>query len=72
MFKYTSRSYKIFLVNFQKLKQIDLDILKFREKYQTPDTRREFDINNPLECKTSLPNRVDDNDPRITVSSGQR
>lgn len=46
--------------------------MEFRKKYQTPETRREFDLNDPLGCRKGQPNRIDDNDPRITLSSGQR
>ncbi|XP_026806680.1 RIB43A-like with coiled-coils protein 2 [Rhopalosiphum maidis] len=58
--------------NKKKQKEIDLEILEFRKKYQAPETRREYDIYDPLQCRKSQPSRIGDDDPRITLSSVQR
>ncbi|XP_050434717.1 RIB43A-like with coiled-coils protein 2 [Adelges cooleyi] len=58
--------------NRKKQKQIDLEILDYRRKHQAPETRREYDLNDPLQFKKGQPSRIDDHDPRVTVSSGQR
>ncbi|CAI6375431.1 unnamed protein product [Macrosiphum euphorbiae] len=58
--------------NKKKQKEIDLEILEYRKKYQAPETRREFDIYDPLQCRKGQPNRIGDDDPRITLSSVQR
>ncbi|NXK92495.1 RIBC2 protein, partial [Formicarius rufipectus] len=42
------------------------------QKNQTPETRREFDLNDPEALKKDRPARVSDTDPRCTVSSMQK
>ncbi|XP_050546660.1 RIB43A-like with coiled-coils protein 2 [Daktulosphaira vitifoliae] len=57
--------------NRKKQKQIDLEILEFRKKYQTPETRREHDLNDPHHSKKGQTSEINENDLRSTVSSGQ-
>ncbi|NWR85865.1 RIBC2 protein, partial [Furnarius figulus] len=42
------------------------------QKNQTPETRREFDLNDPEALKKDKPARVSDTDPRCTISSMQK
>ncbi|NXF82732.1 RIBC2 protein, partial [Sclerurus mexicanus] len=42
------------------------------QKNQTPETRREFDLNDPEALKKDRPARVSDTDPRCTISSMQK
>ncbi|VVC32245.1 RIB43A [Cinara cedri] len=65
-------SIKLDKENRTKQKEIELELLEFRKRYQTPETRREYDINDPLKCKKGQQNRIGDDDPRITLSSCQR
>ncbi|KAJ6668459.1 hypothetical protein lerEdw1_011941 [Lerista edwardsae] len=45
---------------------------EFRQQYQKPETRREFDLNDPQALKKDIPARLADSDPRCTVSSMQK
>lgn len=56
----------------QKQKKLNLEITEYRKLYQTPETRREYDLNDPLQMKKGQPSRIDNNDPRATLSSAQR
>ncbi|XP_069759669.1 RIB43A-like with coiled-coils protein 2 isoform X2 [Narcine bancroftii] len=47
-------------------------ISEFRLCYQKPETRREFDLNDPQALKKDVPTRISDTDPRCTVSSIQK
>uniref|UniRef100_A0A2S2RAY2 RIB43A-like with coiled-coils protein 2 n=1 Tax=Sipha flava TaxID=143950 RepID=A0A2S2RAY2_9HEMI len=51
-------------------KQLDLEILEFRKKYQAPEMRREFDINDPLKCKNIKPNYDNDQSNTVTFFEG--
>ncbi|XP_066109151.1 RIB43A-like with coiled-coils protein 2 isoform X1 [Saccopteryx bilineata] len=44
----------------------------FRQSFQKPETRREFDLSDPLALKKDLPARQSDNDVRNTASGMQR
>ncbi|XP_059834001.1 RIB43A-like with coiled-coils protein 2 [Hypanus sabinus] len=57
--------YKHDMINLNKA------ISEFRLAYQKPETRREFDLNDPQALKKDVPARISDNDPRCTVSSIQ-
>lgn len=47
-------------------------ITEFRQKYQQPETRREFDLSDPQALKKSTPARLADSDPRCTISGLQK
>lgn len=53
-------------------RQLNLAELEFREKYQKPSSRREWDLNDPETIHKRLPARVSDDDPRCGPSSMQR
>lgn len=44
----------------------------FQQSFQKPETRREFDLSDPLALKKDLPARQSDNDARNTVSGMQK
>ncbi|XP_067856191.1 RIB43A-like with coiled-coils protein 2 [Heptranchias perlo] len=47
-------------------------VSEFRLCYQKPETRREFDLNDPQALRKDVPARISDTDPRCTVSSIQK
>ncbi|XP_073645402.1 RIB43A-like with coiled-coils protein 2 isoform X1 [Tursiops truncatus] len=47
-------------------------ISDFQQSFQKPETRREFDLSDPLALKKDLPARQSDNDARNTVSGMQK
>ncbi|TKC36547.1 hypothetical protein EI555_013533, partial [Monodon monoceros] len=47
-------------------------INNFQQSFQKPETRREFDLSDPLALKKDLPARQSDNDARNTVSGMQK
>ncbi|XP_055963051.1 RIB43A-like with coiled-coils protein 2 [Sorex fumeus] len=47
-------------------------ISKFRQNCQRPETRREFDLSDPLALQKEPPARLSDHDPRNTVSGMQK
>ncbi|GFG36955.1 hypothetical protein Cfor_12483 [Coptotermes formosanus] len=53
-------------------RRISKDINKFRDIYQRPENRREFDLYDPAGLKKSLPARLMDDDPRCGPSSAQK
>eukprot|EP00128_Syssomonas_multiformis_P016338 Colp12_sorted_trinity150504_noHs@6816 len=53
------------------LRNLQKNINDFRFTHQTKDTRREWDLNDPLSLKKEKPARVDDKDERCGVSSLQ-
>uniref|UniRef100_A0A1B6BY07 RIB43A-like with coiled-coils protein 2 n=2 Tax=Clastoptera arizonana TaxID=38151 RepID=A0A1B6BY07_9HEMI len=53
-------------------KRLQEEINEFRENFQRPETRREFDLYDPDGLKKSLPARLLDDDPRLTISSAQK
>lgn len=44
----------------------------FQQSFQRPETRREFDLSDPLALKKDLPARQSDNDIRNTISGMQK
>ncbi|CAO2601364.1 RIB43A-like with coiled-coils protein 2 [Lemmus lemmus] len=53
-------------------KQLCHAINDFQQSFQKPETRREFDLSDPLALKKDLPARVSDNDVRNTISGMQK
>ncbi|XP_047406030.1 RIB43A-like with coiled-coils protein 2 [Sciurus carolinensis] len=47
-------------------------INNFQQSFQRPETRREFDLSDPLALKKDLPARQSDNDIRNTISGMQK
>ncbi|XP_014290148.1 RIB43A-like with coiled-coils protein 2 [Halyomorpha halys] len=56
----------------QNKKIVLSEINRFRMEHQRKEDRREFDLNDPDALKKSLPCRIGDNDPRLTISSVQK
>ncbi|NXG21325.1 RIBC2 protein, partial [Grallaria varia] len=54
-----------------EIKDMNKSLREF-QKNQTPETRREFDLNDPEALKKDRPARVSDTDPRCTVSGMQK
>ncbi|XP_007892886.1 RIB43A-like with coiled-coils protein 2 [Callorhinchus milii] len=54
------------------MKNLNKAIIEFRQEYQRPEMRREFDLYDPQALKKSLPARISDDDPRCTISSMQK
>lgn len=52
--------------------KVQQEINNFRLHYQHPETRREFDLNDPNLIKKQLPARLNDDDPRCGPSSAQK
>lgn len=48
------------------------EVQQFRETFQKPESRREFDLNDSTRVRSALPARVHDSDPRCGASSVQR
>ncbi|KAI5640255.1 RIB43A domain-containing protein [Phthorimaea operculella] len=55
----------------QERQRIGAEIDIFRQKYQRPQDRREFDLNDPDALKKQLPPRASDGDP-VGLSSAQK
>lgn len=53
-------------------KQLCREINDYQQNFQKPETRREFDLSDPLALKKELPARVSDNDMRNTISGMQK
>lgn len=53
-------------------KQLCCAINNFQQTFQKPETRREFDLSDPLALKKDLPARVSDSDRRNTISGMQK
>lgn len=53
-------------------KQLCRAINDFQQNFQKPETRREFDLSDPLALKKELPARVSDSDVRNTISGMQK
>ncbi|PNF15395.1 RIB43A-like with coiled-coils protein 1 [Cryptotermes secundus] len=56
----------------EEKRHVSQDINAFREVYQRPENRREFDLYDPDGLKKSLPARLLDDDPRCGPSSAQK
>lgn len=55
-----------------EIKDINKALSEFHKNCQRPETRREFDLNDPHALKKDRPARVSDDDPRCTISSMQK
>lgn len=55
----------------EQKRQAEIELNDYRKKCQQPQQCNDFDLYDPEGKKKSLPARVDDNDPRLTVSGGQ-
>lgn len=71
-------SYVLFNINGQSLlhntqerRRIGAEIDEFRSKYQRPEDRREYDLNDPDVLKKQLPPRASDGEP-VGLSSAQK
>eukprot|EP00072_Mus_musculus_P062516 XP_011244016.1 PREDICTED: RIB43A-like with coiled-coils protein 2 isoform X2 [Mus musculus] len=53
-------------------KQLCRAINDFQQNFQKPETRREFDLSDPLALQKELPARISDNDMRNTISGMQK
>uniref|UniRef100_H2YUK5 RIB43A-like with coiled-coils protein 2 n=1 Tax=Ciona savignyi TaxID=51511 RepID=H2YUK5_CIOSA len=56
----------------QDIHNLDKSVNEFRDRYQRPETRKEFDLYDPDSKKKDKPARVNDDDPRCGVSSMQK
>ncbi|XP_026280117.1 RIB43A-like with coiled-coils protein 2 [Frankliniella occidentalis] len=56
----------------EEKKRLNQEINSFRQYYQRPEDRREFDIYDPNSLKKEIPVRIQDDDPRCGVSSAQK
>lgn len=54
------------------IRQLNKAMNEFRQKYQQPESRREFDIYDPEAKKKDQPARVSDDDPRCGIASLQK
>ncbi|XP_054262655.1 RIB43A-like with coiled-coils protein 2 [Macrosteles quadrilineatus] len=53
-------------------RRLNEDVNEFRKQYQRAEDRREFDLYDPDGLKKSLPCRLLDDDPRLSISSAQK
>lgn len=54
------------------MRELNKAVNEFRQSYQQPYDRREFDLNDPDSLKKDKPARVSDDDPRCGVASLQK
>ncbi|KAM6314446.1 RIB43A-like with coiled-coils protein 2 [Podargus strigoides] len=54
------------------IRNINKAITEFHKNFQQPETRREFDLNDPQALKKDRPARLSDSDPRCTISGLQK
>ncbi|NXX17913.1 RIBC2 protein, partial [Podargus strigoides] len=54
------------------IRNISKAITEFHKNFQQPETRREFDLNDPQALKKDRPARLSDSDPRCTISGLQK
>lgn len=54
------------------IRRLNKALNEFRKMHQQPNTRREFDLYDPDSLKKDKPARVNDDDPRCTLSSLQK
>ncbi|XP_063703141.1 RIB43A-like with coiled-coils protein 2 [Culicoides brevitarsis] len=52
--------------------RIQNELNEYRAKFQRPEDRREWDLYDPRGKKKDLPARLNDTDPRLTISSAQK
>ncbi|NXR99658.1 RIBC2 protein, partial [Oxylabes madagascariensis] len=55
-----------------EIKDMNKALNEFQKNFQKPETRREFDLNDPQALKKDRPARVSDDDPRCTISGMQK
>ncbi|CAH2055881.1 unnamed protein product, partial [Iphiclides podalirius] len=55
----------------EERRRIELEINEYRQRYQRPEDRREFDLNDPEVLKRQLPPRATDDQP-VGMSSAQK
>ncbi|NWT15611.1 RIBC2 protein, partial [Vireo altiloquus] len=55
-----------------EIKDMNRALIEFHKNFQMPETRREFDLNDPQALKKDRPARVSDSDPRCTISGMQK
>ncbi|NWT67362.1 RIBC2 protein, partial [Prunella himalayana] len=55
-----------------EVKDLNRALTEFHKNFQRPETRREFDLNDPEALKKDRPARVSDDDPRCTISGMQK
>jgi predicted nucleotidyltransferase component of viral defense system len=56
---------------FEQKRQAEIELNEFRRTCQQPDNTSDFDLIDPNGNKKSLPARLDDEDPRLSISGGQ-
>lgn len=56
----------------QDIRNLNKALNEFRDRYQRPETRKEFDLYDPDSKKKDKPARVSDDDPRCGISSLQK
>ena len=54
------------------IRELNKAMNEFRKAHQQPDTRKEWDLNDPDALKKDKPARVSDDDPRCGISSLQK
>lgn len=54
------------------IRNLNKAVNDFRVRYQQPETRREFDLNDPNLLKKEQPARISDDDPRCRISGLQK
>lgn len=55
----------------EEKKHIEKEINEYRKEFQKPNDRHEYDLYDKCGMKKSIPARMDDNDPRLSISGGQ-
>ncbi|XP_009075338.1 PREDICTED: RIB43A-like with coiled-coils protein 2, partial [Acanthisitta chloris] len=55
-----------------EIRNINKALNEFHKNFQTPETRREFDLYDPQALKKDRPARISDTDPRCTISGLQK
>ncbi|XP_035676470.1 RIB43A-like with coiled-coils protein 2 isoform X2 [Branchiostoma floridae] len=56
----------------QDIRNLNMAVNDFRKNFQVPETRREFDLNDPDGLKKDRPARLTDDDPRCGISGIQK
>ncbi|CAH0388587.1 unnamed protein product [Bemisia tabaci] len=55
----------------RRKRQYNQEITQYHQLHQRPESRREFDLNDPDYLRKSKPARTSDDDPTLTISSAQ-
>ncbi|CAM4914143.1 unnamed protein product [Rotaria socialis] len=58
--------------DFSEQRQCAQELNNYRLLYQKPEDSREWDLNDPNKWKKLTPARISDDDPRLSLSSGQK